>query len=275
VFFVQNNETGAQASLRTRDKSVAVRLLHARNEAHVQPALNLQIARAYLMAGDPAFMRRTWQNVMDEIQTHGRESTQVRYMRGMKSPAFDSLRNRKLLETTAEDLLVTLRHPQMSVGHYLRRLHNLALTLGWLPVPILAPILWPRLHPKPARGITLEEHLRILAAEKNAERNLFYQLLWEIGASQSDAAALTSENIDWPNRTLTYFRMKTGERAQMAIGRGLEGILNQLPTTGPLFPAIFPMEAKFRAAEFRRRCRILAQCQSVFRTGPIRTPAQR
>jgi integrase len=91
------------------------------------------------------------------------------------------------------------------------------LSLGWLPVPILTPRLWPKPQPKPKRGLTLEEHQRILAAEKNAERNLFYQLLWEVGAAQSDAAALTAENVDWTARTISYFRMKPGERAQLTI----------------------------------------------------------
>lgn len=82
-------------------------------------------------------------------------------------------------------------------------------------------------------------------------------MLWEIGASQSNAAALTTENIDWPSRTLTYFRMKTGEQAQMAISKRLEAILNQLPTEGPLFPSIAKTNANARAAEFCRHCGLL------------------
>ncbi|HUA39137.1 MAG TPA: tyrosine-type recombinase/integrase [Candidatus Sulfopaludibacter sp.] len=218
--------------------------------------MNLQIARAHLSASDPEFLQRTWQTVMDQIQTHDRDSTRTRYVRGMKSSACDGIRRKTLLETTPEDFFAVLENEQMSVGHYLRRLHNLALNLGWLPVPVLAPKLWPKPHCKEKRGLTLEEHQRILAAEKNAEQNLYYQLLWEVGASQSDAASLTAENIDWPSRTLSYFRMKTGEHAQMAISKKLKAILNQLPTTGLLFPKIGKTEAKDRAAEFRRRCRL-------------------
>ena len=120
-------------------------------------------------------MNRTWQSVMDEIQTHGKESTQIRYVRGMRARAFDSIRHKKLLETTVEDFLAILKIKQMSVGHYLRRLHNLALMLGWLPVPLLEPCHWPKPQRKAKRGITLPEHQRILDAEKNAERNLYYQ----------------------------------------------------------------------------------------------------
>jgi hypothetical protein len=162
IYYCEDTATGKQSSLRTKNESEAITLLHSKNEAMRQPALNLQIARSYLSASDPAFMQRTWQTVMDQIQTHGRDSTKTRYIRGMKSHAFDSIRHKKLLETTAEDFFAVLKNEQMSVGHYLRRLHNLALTLGWLPVPVLAPKLWPRPQCKPKRGITLKEQQRIL-----------------------------------------------------------------------------------------------------------------
>src|ERR1700722_16022829 len=83
------------------------------------------------------------------------------------------------------------------------------------------------------KSLTPAEHQRILVAEKNPERNLYYQLLWEIGSSQSDAAALTAEDVNSLTRSITYFRMKTCEQAQMAISKSLSAILEQLPTTGP------------------------------------------
>jgi hypothetical protein len=67
VFWCQDNKTGKQETLRTKDRQIAERLLHARNEAHQQPIINLQIARAYLQASDPAAATRTWQVVMDEM----------------------------------------------------------------------------------------------------------------------------------------------------------------------------------------------------------------
>ena len=256
-FYCVDTVTGHRTSLLTSNEDEARQLVEAKNNSHRQPTLNLQLARAYLTATDPAYMSRTWQTVMDEIQTHGKEPTRIRYISAMKTRAFDSIRHKKLLETTVEDFLAILKNKQISVGHNLRRLHNLALMLGWLPVPLLAPCLWPKPQPKARRGITLPEHQRVLDAEKNAERNLYYQLLWEIGASQSDAANLTAENIDWPTRALSYFRMKTGAHAQMSISNRLEAILNQLPTDGPLFPTIFKATTNDRAAEFRRRCKLL------------------
>ena len=257
VFYTEDTVTWKQHSLRTKDEAEAQVLLNAKNESFRQPVLNLHIARAYLTASDPAMQTRTWQSVMDQMQTHGKDSSKTRCTRAMKSKAFDGLRRKCVMETNAEDFLAILKGGKVSVIHYLRRLHNLALSLGWLAVPVLAPGLWPKPQFKAKRGITLAEHRRILAAEMNPERNLFYQMLWEIGASQSDAAALTVENIDWSTRTLTYFRMKTGEQAQLVISKALAIILNQLPTVGPLFPKIAGAGDNARAAEFYRRCKLL------------------
>jgi hypothetical protein len=105
---------------------------------------------------------------------HDIESVQVRHV--------CATRPVKLVETTAEDFLTIPSGGKVSVVHYLKRLHNLAVGLGWLAFPVLAPRLWPKLRFKSKRGITLAEHRRILAAEKNPERNLFYQLLWESSA---------------------------------------------------------------------------------------------
>jgi hypothetical protein len=80
VFFVEDRITRRQESLRTKDRAVAARLFHAKNEAHQQPALNLQIARAYLMAVDPAIATRTWQHAMDEIIKTKQSQTERRWI---------------------------------------------------------------------------------------------------------------------------------------------------------------------------------------------------
>jgi integrase len=257
LYYCVDTTTGRRTSLGVSDEDEARQIIEARNKSERQPALNLHLARSYLIASDPAWSQRTWQAVMEQIQVLGKDSTRIRYQRAVKAKIFDRLRSKKLLETTAEDFLAVLNEGKVSVAHYLRRLHNFALGIGWLAMPVLAPRLWPKPQTKYKRAITSAEHERILEAEKNPERNLFYQLLWEIGASQSDAAALSQENIDWPTQTLTYFRMKTGEQAQLVISKKLTAILNQLPTVGPLFPAIAATNANARAAEFCRRCRLL------------------
>ena len=62
IFFLEDRISKKQESLKTRDKTAALRIFNARNESHQQPAINLQIARAYLMASDPLVAQRTWQH---------------------------------------------------------------------------------------------------------------------------------------------------------------------------------------------------------------------
>jgi hypothetical protein len=66
-YYIHDDATGKQTSLHTSDRATALRLLHAKNEAVLQPAMNLQIAQVYLQHGDPAMSRRTWQHVMEQM----------------------------------------------------------------------------------------------------------------------------------------------------------------------------------------------------------------
>lgn len=257
VYYLQDGITGKQQSLQTHSRTVAERLWHAHNEATANPRMNLALARVYLSANDRKMLARTWQEVFDEFCSRGKAQTQVFRRRKTKHPAFDVLRGKPLVETTAEDLLAVLRTVGVMGSACLRSMHNLALGLGWLPWPILSPKLWPAHEFKAKRGLTWEEHEQILVAEKNAERRLFYDLLWETGASQTDAALLRAENIDWTNRLLIYRRIKTGTSACLAIGSRLEEILRALPSEGLLFPTVGASSVNARSAEFWRRCRLL------------------
>jgi len=254
IYYSQDSATGQQKSLRTRDQADALQLLNARNEAHRQPVLNLHLARAYLTASDPAFVERTWQTVMEQLQSRGKDSSRERYASVFKSPSFDGLRNKKLLETTTDDFFVVFKQNKVAINEFLKRLHNFALNLGWIALPIVAPYLWPKYEPKDRRGITLDEHQNVLAKEKQAEWKLYLELLWETGAAQSDAANFKAEDIDWQTRTISYFRQKTGSLAQFTISQKLETVLSHLPTTGPLFPNLSTWSESDRASRFRRRC---------------------
>src|SRR5439155_7237744 len=105
VFWCQDNETGKQETLRTKDRDEAERLFNAKNEAHRQPIINLQIARAYLMVGDPQAATRTWQNVMEEILKLKHGETERRWKVAIKDRALDGIRGLPLLETRAVDFL--------------------------------------------------------------------------------------------------------------------------------------------------------------------------
>jgi integrase len=209
--------------------------------------LNLHLARAYLTASDPAFVERTWQTVMEQLQSRGKDSSRERYASVFKSSCFDALRHKKLLETTADDFFAVFKDGKVSIVYFLKQLHNFALSLGWIALPVVAPYLWPKYEAKERRGITPDEQQSILAIEKKAEWKLFLELLWETGAAQGDAAAMTAEDVDWQSRTITYFRAKTGSRAQFTISKALETVLSHLPTTGALFPKLSTFTANDRA----------------------------
>ena len=198
-FYWQENDSAKQGSLRTSDRREAETLLSAMNESHRQPILNLSLARTYLAAHDPNMITRPWSDVMEEMATHGIPTTQKRCARAFGSKAYDSIRNKPLVQTTAADLLAIMHANENCVGHYLRRLHNLAIDLGWLAWPILAKRAWPKIPSQGKRAITAEEHGAVIALEKNDERRAYYELLYETGAGQTDAANLTAENIDWQN----------------------------------------------------------------------------
>ena len=145
IYYSQDSNTGRQKSLGTRDETTARKLIEATNEAHRSPILNLQLARAYLSASDPAFLVRTWQTVMDQLKIRGRDSTRERYASIYRSPAFDPIRNKTLLETSTADFLSIIKDAKPSHVFYLKCLHSFALSLGWISIPIMAPNLWPKL----------------------------------------------------------------------------------------------------------------------------------
>lgn len=256
TFYVQDSITGEQKSLGTKDRDEANRLLEFKRQSHADPGFRQLLLRA-CAGSDPLLAERKWGAVMDQMLTHGKESTRERCKRAFRSTSLNRIRNVKLLETTSDDFLAVLNSCPCSINHYLRRLHNLALGLGWLPFPIVPLKLWPKPKFRDKRAITRVEHERILEAEKNPERNLFYQLLWEIGAAQSDAATLRAEQIEWNGRILSFQRMKTGSWSHIVIGKNLEKILKQLPQQGELFPSLVKGTANDRSAEFYRRCKLL------------------
>jgi integrase len=257
VYWCQDNESGKQESLGTKDQSQATRLLHAKNEASLEPMLNLQIARTYLVASDPEMAKRTWQTCFDEITTTKKGPTLLRWRTANKDTAFDIIRRLPILETRAEHFLRVLESGGVSSNVFLRRLHNFALDMNWLPWPILSKKRWPTFRFKEKRAITAEEHAQVIAIEWDQERRAYYELLWSFGGSQSDVAMLCAEDIEWDGKVITYARQKTGEIAQISFSVEVEKVLRSLPKQGLLFPRIAQMDEKHRASEFKRRCKRL------------------
>jgi integrase len=257
IYYAQDANTGKKESLGTKHKPQAQRLLAAKNELLQNTALNLQLGKIYLAGHNPKLTTRTWAEVMDKLASHGKDQSKKRCRQEMNSKPFDLIRDKKIVETTSDDLEAVLEAGKAATNNYLHRLHNLAVGLGWLPWPIIAPKLWPKVATKEKRGITSDEHKAIIAGEGNAERAQYYQMLWETGAAQSDAAAFSTTNIDWKTDTFSYVRSKTGSSACLRIGPRFKVFLQQLPQKGPFFPNISQQSDTDRAAEFARRRRIL------------------
>jgi integrase len=264
VFYLQDKITGRQQSTRTKDDSAAKRLLAGKNQSVEQPMLNRSMAKAYLSAKSPELMERTWENVMDNYARSGVEATRERKERAFRSQPFARLRKVKLLDTEADHLFSVLEHKKAgnAAHHYMRRIHNYALHLGWLLAPVMAEAAWPPVRKKHFEAITEWEHGQIVAKEGNLERKLYYKMLWETGGSQSDVASLHWDRVDKETKTIEFMRQKLEGRQEaglscLCVGPRLQAILDQLPQVGFFFPKIRLELPKHRSAEFRRRCRTL------------------
>ena len=257
-YYIQDNVTGKQESLGTSDRAEALRLLNAKNEAAYQPALNTQLARTYLLAGDSAIGQRTWQLVIDALKKAKERTavrTQERYESAYNERPFARLRSLVVIATRPEQILAMLQDGTRSTNLYMRQLHGIAISMGWLPWPILAYKQWPRIRTEPRRAISPSEAARLVATERDPEWQDFLQLLWHVGAGQADLAALTAENVDWTNGTISYNRRKTGVLAILRFGAQVEAILKRLPDQGPLFPHYSRISSANRATRFSECCK--------------------
>lgn len=104
-FYCVDTLTGKRASLATPNRDEATQIVLAKNQALRQPALNLQIAKAYLAGSDSGVATRTWQQAMEALVATKLNANQVRWKTAIKDRAFDSIRQRVIIETQAEQLL--------------------------------------------------------------------------------------------------------------------------------------------------------------------------
>lgn len=257
AFYSVDTHTGKRTSLGTASEDEARQIIEAKNQAQRQPVLNLQIAKAYLAGTDSGIAQRTWQQALDALTASKHGANQERWRRAGRDEAFDLIRHRVIIETQGEILLKVLQQGTVSTNIYLRRLHNFCLDMNWLPWPIIPKRQWPEIKFKEKRGITWEEHQKIVAGESNAELRDYYELLWNLGGSQTDMASLRGEDIDWTNQTISYARMKTGSQAMIRFGNAVVQILQRRPATGYLFPQIVQWKESDRAKAFIRRLRLV------------------
>src|ERR1051326_8785108 len=104
VYYSQDRNTGEQKSLRTRDEGEARTLIQTKNNAANLPLLNLTMARTYLAAIDPKLVSRTWADVMERFCSCPHTATRMRHQRVVRTKPMQFLKNKRLIETTADDL---------------------------------------------------------------------------------------------------------------------------------------------------------------------------
>jgi integrase len=256
TFYCVDIKTGKRNSLQTGNEDEARQIINAKNQALRQPVLNMQIAKAYLYGTDNGIATRTWQHALDALIASKKGENQNRWKRGGKEKPFDLIRDQIVIETSGETLLQVLRKGTVSTNIYLRRLHNFCLDMDWLLKPIIPKRQWPKIEFKERRGITFDEHQKILASERNPEWHAYYEMLWHLGGSQTDIASLRAEDIDWTFQTISYSRLKTGSPALIRFGDDVAKILRSRPATGFLFPMIALWKESDRAKAFIRRRRL-------------------
>jgi integrase len=260
IFYAFENGTGRQTSLFTKDRGEATGLLAAKNQATAQPILNVAMAKVYLSAKSPELLTRTWGELIEVMMKGYTGATAVRWGKFRRSAPMRMLENLPIYQTEATQLLAVLDHKKagVSTNVWLRILHNRALDLGWLLAPVIPKRAWPKIKYGQRRGVTAEEHEKIVASERMPDYSLFFQLVWETGGSQSDVAHLNAEDVNWTTRRLYYSRRKLankgGGQASLVVGARLEAVLKQLPPSGPLFPRLRLLSEDERASHFRKVC---------------------
>jgi len=78
-----------------------------------------------------------------------------------------------LIETTADDFCYALGLGTNSTIAFLQTLHNDALGMGWIPIPIVPRKRWPKMKKKPRRAVTLAEHNLMVESLSDSEWCLY------------------------------------------------------------------------------------------------------
>jgi hypothetical protein len=70
---------------------------------------------------------------MEQIISTKTGNTRERWDYAIKDKAFDSIRNHELIKTSSEHFLDVLNKGSVSTNVFLRRAHNYAIGMHWLP----------------------------------------------------------------------------------------------------------------------------------------------
>ncbi len=260
IFYAENRHK-ERVSLRTRQRAVAEEIMRGHKAAVEKPNFAYKVALAYLGETDPDAQNRTWLDVIDAyIKRSAVGPTRNRLETAKKDKALQKILKLNLLQDRPRQaglFFEALNIGRVSTNVFLRKFHNFALDMGWIPAPIIPRRQWPKFRYATKKAITAEQYQQIIEREQNPEKRAFYQLLWHLGGSQTDIAILTAEAIDWTNRTVNFPRKKNHQTCAQRFGDECAAVLEKLPKQGLLLPSIARLGEGDRATYFTLRCRTL------------------
>ena len=137
-YYCVDTVTGKRTSLRTQSEADAQQIENAKNQAERQPALNLQIAKAYLAGTDNGLTTRTWSDALKSITESKSGPTRERWERVATDKALSDLWDLVIIETRAELLFGAIKAGIVSTNVYLRRIHNFSVDMNWLAWPLIS-----------------------------------------------------------------------------------------------------------------------------------------
>jgi site-specific recombinase XerD len=266
MYFSFDKLTNRQASLKTKDCETAQRLLEALNESVRNPGINRRMGQVYLSAADPQLIKRTWSDVVEKYRLSRvlKQSTLDRLLRAEAAKPMQRLLKRVLIETTSEEFLELINSGGVSVNVYLRRWHNFAVGMDWLPKSILPKAIWPTPEHDEKRAITLEEHRVLIDHIEREEWKDYLEVLWWTGGSQADIAEITRARVNFFAKTIAFQRKKMqrkkkqnsqGGMTHLRMGNVLFEILERRLAVNDLaFPYLAGIRTVDRATYFRRFC---------------------
>ena len=225
----------------------------------MKPKFNIHPRNGTYYAEDRDLGARTWADVGRLIDKDYVGATKERFQKFLRSAPAKNILDLRLAETCSGHFSAVLSHSKagVSTNVHLRILQDRALEVEWLLRPVLSKRFWPKIEYGHRKGITRAQHEAILQVTPNAEYRLFFELLWHTGGSQSDIAALTSEDIDWDSCRLYYPRKNLKDRDQgnacLVIDEELERVLKKLPSSGSLFPHLRILNESRRSNYFWAR----------------------
>jgi hypothetical protein len=179
IYYCEDSKTRHEWCLHTPDRQMARRILQAIWESEQMPFVSSAIAHAYMAAATSMVHENTWSDVLDLLLAEKNESpSKWRWELVRSHASLKPLWRLKVMHTRADQLFTLLREGTQATNLYLRRLHDYALDVHWLPWPILSKKCWTmalarmrrtQLLARNSKGLTPDAAQQICSSEESRE----------------------------------------------------------------------------------------------------------